>query len=79
MNNVATSERGIKLQFCLITIQASEYYLIYPDTLRYRDSFDHQITVRFSPVIWVLLNKTNPRNQWLQGPKKIHLNYDIIT
>ena len=51
MNYRAASCRGIHIGIYLSSMQASEYLpfgrqvkLIYPDTLRYRDSFDLQIS-----------------------------------
>jgi hypothetical protein len=55
MNYLAASCRGIKKEIFFLSLQAAEYLpagwqvrLIYPDTLRYRDSFDLQISMRFT-------------------------------
>jgi hypothetical protein len=48
MNYLAASYRGIKRSLFVYQCKHRSIKLIYPDTLGYRDSFDLQISMRFT-------------------------------
>jgi hypothetical protein len=47
MNYTAAELRGIKEESILFRCKQRSIKLIYPDTLRYRDSFNLQISMRY--------------------------------
>jgi hypothetical protein len=47
MNYTAAELRGIKKESLLFRCKQRRIKLIYPDTLRYRDSFNLQISMRY--------------------------------
>ena len=58
-----------RLEFILFRPLGRSIILIYPDTLRYRDSFNLQILMRFAFTIWVLRIKALKEQEAMSDPK----------